>query len=64
MGNEIEENSFELQEGLTIHFSYEKEMNNINEQLKMIQLDYSIEIIEVNGIKKERNRIYGIYKIH
>jgi 2-polyprenyl-3-methyl-5-hydroxy-6-metoxy-1,4-benzoquinol methylase len=63
-GNEIEENSFEFKEGMTIHFSDEKEMKQINEKLKIIKWDYSIEIIQANGIRKERNRIYGIYKIN
>jgi hypothetical protein len=38
------------------------EMNNINKKLEIIKLEYVIEEDNI-GINKERNRIYGIYKI-
>jgi 2-polyprenyl-3-methyl-5-hydroxy-6-metoxy-1,4-benzoquinol methylase len=59
-GNKIEENTFEIKEGLTVHFSNEEEMKNINEGLNVIKIEYSVEKIEG---EKERNRIYGIYNI-
>jgi SAM-dependent methyltransferase len=59
-GNEIEENTFEIKEGLTVHFSNEEEMKNIDEELNVIKIEYSVEKIEG---EKERNRIYGIYNI-
>jgi hypothetical protein len=62
IGNQFEENTFEFNKDLTIHFYDEMEMNNINNKLKTIKLDYVIEKNNV-GINKERNRIYGIYKI-
>jgi 2-polyprenyl-3-methyl-5-hydroxy-6-metoxy-1,4-benzoquinol methylase len=62
IGNQFEENTFEFNKDLTIHFSDEIEMNNINNKLKTIKLDYVIEKDNV-GINRERNRIYGIYKI-
>jgi 2-polyprenyl-3-methyl-5-hydroxy-6-metoxy-1,4-benzoquinol methylase len=61
-GAEIEENTFEIAEGLTVHFSDEAEMNNMNKRLKKIKLEYTAEK-EHTGIEKERHRIYGIYII-
>jgi 2-polyprenyl-3-methyl-5-hydroxy-6-metoxy-1,4-benzoquinol methylase len=59
-GNEIEENTFEIREGLTVHFSNEKEMKNMDEELSVVEIEYSTEKIEG---EKERNRIYGIYNV-
>jgi hypothetical protein len=57
-GNEIEENTFEIKEGLTVHFSNEEEMKNIDKGLNVLKIEYLTEKTEG---EKERNRIYGIY---
>ena len=62
IGKEIEKNTFVFKEGLTIHFSNKEEMNNLNEKLEIIRLEYSKECEKSKGIEKERNRIIGIYK--
>jgi 2-polyprenyl-3-methyl-5-hydroxy-6-metoxy-1,4-benzoquinol methylase len=59
-GNEIEENTFEIKEGLTVHFSDEEEMKNIDEVLNVLKIEY---LTEKREGEKERNRIYGIYSI-
>ncbi|MDR0374646.1 MAG: class I SAM-dependent methyltransferase [Treponema sp.] len=59
-GNEIEENTFEIKEGLTAHFSNEEEMKNIDEGLNVLKIEY---LTEKTKGEKERNRIYGIYSI-
>jgi 2-polyprenyl-3-methyl-5-hydroxy-6-metoxy-1,4-benzoquinol methylase len=61
LGKEFEKDTFEVTEGLTIHFSDEPEMNNLNQKLETIQLEYDTER-EKGGTEKERNRIYGIYR--
>ena len=60
-GSEIEENTFEVNDGLYIHFSNEFEMNNLNNKLEIIKLEHFKQKDNV-GIEKERSRIYGIYK--
>jgi hypothetical protein len=60
-GTEIEENTFEVNNGLYIHFSNEFEMKNLNRNLEMIKLEHFKQNDTVD-ITKERSRIYGIYK--
>lgn len=62
IGYEVEPNSFEYMQGFPIHFADEEEMTNIHEDLQIIKLDYSIEVIHKDGARKDRSRIYGIYK--
>jgi 2-polyprenyl-3-methyl-5-hydroxy-6-metoxy-1,4-benzoquinol methylase len=63
IGKEIEKNTFVFKEQLTIHFSNKEEMNNLNEKLEIIQLEYSKECEKNKGTEKERNRIIGVYKM-
>ncbi|MDR1302332.1 MAG: class I SAM-dependent methyltransferase [Treponema sp.] len=63
IGKMIEGNTFEIRNGLTIHFSNEEEINNIGEKLEIMKLGYSKEKMENDRTGKERDRIYGIYKI-
>jgi hypothetical protein len=39
-GKEIEKNTFEINDGLTIHFSDEPEMNNIYKRLETIKVEF------------------------
>jgi 2-polyprenyl-3-methyl-5-hydroxy-6-metoxy-1,4-benzoquinol methylase len=62
IGEKIEENTFEIKQGKIIHFYNEEEIQNLHKKAKLIEYNYSAEIIETEERKEEYNMIYGIYK--
>jgi 2-polyprenyl-3-methyl-5-hydroxy-6-metoxy-1,4-benzoquinol methylase len=61
-GNKIEDNTYEIKNGKTVHFFTESEIINIDKNLEIICYNYSLEKIETENRKEEYKMIYGIYK--
>jgi 2-polyprenyl-3-methyl-5-hydroxy-6-metoxy-1,4-benzoquinol methylase len=62
MGEMVEENTYKVKKGKTVHFFTEEEIKNIDERMEPIVIDNSIEEIETKDRKDEYSLIYGIYR--
>jgi 2-polyprenyl-3-methyl-5-hydroxy-6-metoxy-1,4-benzoquinol methylase len=62
-GTMVEENTYEVKKGKTVHFYNAEELRNIHERLIAAKIDCSTEEIKTDHRKDEYNIIYGIFKL-